>query len=284
MNPRLWLFTTILCLCLVSVACQPIQPPTSTTLPTTSSTVSAEADDITITYTDEGITAPSGIPGGLVTFNFVDERSDPQPSEPQIVRLAGDATLDDYTQALGSDRTRAGEMISALGGAFGRNHFVLTEGTYFATLAGPPTEGPPHMAAFTVTAPPTDEALPTADVKVEMLDFSFAMPDELTAGPQLWHIANGGAQSHHLLIWQRNEGTSHEEFLAGFLSDTPPSGPPPIQWVTGWAATGPGEGGWLELDLAPGEYEIVSFLPDFSESPPVKNQLEQGMHHLLTVK
>ena len=208
----------------------------------------------------------------------------PNASEPQLVRLVGDATLDDYTQALGSDRTRAGEMISALGGAFGRNHFVLSEGNYFVTLAGPPTDGPPLMAAFTVTAASTDEALPTADVEVEMLDFSFAMPDELAAGPQLWHIANGGAQSHHLLIWQRDEGLSHEEFLAGFLGDTPSNGSPPIQWVTGWAATSPGEGGWLELDLAPGEYEIVSFLPDFSETPWVKSQLEQGMHLLLTVK
>ncbi len=280
MNPRLWQFTIMVCLCVVSVACQPIQPQT----PTTSSTISPATGDIMITYADEGITAPSEIEGGLVNVSFVDERTDPRPSEPQIVRLLGDATFDDYTQALASDPASAREMISELGGGFGRNHFVLTEGDYFATLAGPPTKGPPAMAAFTVTAASTADTLPTSDVEVEMLDFSFAMPDELAAGPQLWHVANRGAQSHHLLIWQRDEGVSHEDFLAGFLSDTPPSGPPPMQWVTGWAATSPGEGGWMALDLAPGEYEILSLLPDFSESPPVKSQIEQGMHHLLTVK
>jgi hypothetical protein len=274
MKQRVWQFPILVFMCFVCLACQPIQPQPSSTPP--------DASEIIITYSDDGIAAPSEVQGGLVTFNLQDHRSQPTPSEPQIVRLADGSTLDDYTQALGSGSTLANEMITQMGGAFGLNHFVLAEGNYFATLAGPPMGGPVPMAAFTVTAAGSIGELPTADVEVELLDFRFAMPDEIKAGPQLWHIANKGAQLHHLLIWQRNEGISHEELVGGFL-DGPRSGPPPMQWVIGWAATSAGQEGWVELDLAVGEYAILSLLPDFSTTPWVSSQLEQGMHHLLKV-
>ena len=240
MHSHIWQFAILLPLCFASVACQPVRPQASAE--------PAAVAEIAISFADDGISAPTEIQGGLVTLDLQDDRSQTTPSEPQIVRLADGATVDDYTQALGSDPARADEMITQLGGAFGRNHFVLTEGNYFATLAGPPVEGPPPLAAFTVPAAAPIGELPAADVDVELLDFRFAMADEIKAGSQLWHIANQGAQLHHLLIFQRTEGVSHEELIQGFLSDTPPSWPPPFQWVLGWAATSPGQEGLVESE------------------------------------
>jgi hypothetical protein len=81
---------------------------------------------------------------------------------------------------------------------------------------------------------PGDGTPPTTDVEVELQDFSFVMPDEIAAGKQTWHIVNQGDQWHHLMIWQRNEGVTHEQLIEGMLSAQPSSGPPPMQWVTGW--------------------------------------------------
>jgi hypothetical protein len=173
-------------------------------------------------------------------------------------------------------------LLTALGGAFGRSYLNLEEGNYLALLAGPPAEGPPPLAAISVTEGKAAADPLTADVEVELSDFSFAMPDEIPAGKQLWHFVNSGEQWHHLLIWQRNEGVTHEEFM-GWLLDPQAEGPPPMQWVTGWAAMDAGQEGWAEIDLPAGEYEIVCFLPDFSSMPP-KGHLELGMHRILTVR
>jgi hypothetical protein len=270
-QPLFWLAAA-----LFSLACQPIQPQPNVAQPAPAV--------ITIEHTDARINAPTEMTGGVVTIHFQDSRSQPTPAEPQLARLAEGKTLADYQEAVSLDLVAAAQMITALGGVFGINHFVLAQGNYLALRAGPPTEGPPPLAAITVTGK-NAITLPTADVEVALQDFSFAMPAEIPAGKQLWHFVNQGKQWHHLLIWQRNEGVTHEQFMAWLMTPpgTEPAGPPPMQWVTGWAAMDAGQEGWAELDLAPGEYEIVCFLPDFSTNPP-KGHLELGMHRLLVVK
>jgi hypothetical protein len=44
-----------------------------------------------------------------------------------------------------------------------------------------------------------------------------------------------------------------------------------------------GQQGWVHLDLAPGEYDILCFLSNFTATPP-KSHLEQRMHRILVVK
>jgi hypothetical protein len=43
-----------------------------------------------------------------------------------------------------------------------------------------------------------------------------------------------------------------------------------------------GERAWLDLDLPPGVYTVLCFLPDFASTPP-KSHLEHGMVRTLTV-
>lgn len=274
MRRRIARMTIYLFVIMLVSACQPVQR-----LP---ATVPGATTAITIEYTDDGISASADSQAGLVTIDFHDARSQSKPGEPQIARLADGKTSEDYLQALANDPPAAQALLTALGGAFGRNYFNLVEGKYLALLAGPPAEGQPLLAAFSVTGGNAAAVPPTADVEVELFDFSIAMPDEIPAGKQLWHFVNSGQQWHHVLIWQRNEGVTHEEFM-GWLMDPEAKRPSPMQWVTGWAAMDAGQDGWAEIDLPAGEYEIVCFLPDFSSTPP-KGHLELGMHRILTVR
>jgi uncharacterized cupredoxin-like copper-binding protein len=88
------------------------------------------------------------------------------------------------------------------------------------------------------------------EVAVSLTEFAIDMPTELPAGPTTFAITNNGTVEHNFEV----EGQGIEEELEMNLA--------------------PGESGTLELDLAPGTYEVYC---------PVGNHAEQGMEVELTV-
>jgi uncharacterized cupredoxin-like copper-binding protein len=125
-----------------------------------------------------------------------------------------------------------------------------------------PTETPEPQAASEPEAPvapgddaPAEEEQPAedeeaAEVDVSLTEFAIDMPTELPAGPTTFVVTNDGTIEHSLEI----EGQGIEEELEPHLQ--------------------PGESGTLEVDLAPGTYEVYC---------PVGNHREQGMELELTV-
>jgi plastocyanin len=88
------------------------------------------------------------------------------------------------------------------------------------------------------------------EVAVSLTEFAIDMPTELPAVPTTFAITNNGTVEHNFEV----EGQGIEEELEMNLA--------------------PGESGTLELDLAPGTYEVYC---------PVGNHAEQGMEVELTV-
>lgn len=145
---------------------------------------------------------------------------------------------------------------------------VLTEGRYALEYA-PETEGPRERTyhEFRVEGAAGAPA-PTADATVQWADFAFAFPPNLPAGEQTWHVRNIGAQLHHMVIFTLAEGATLEDFVA-FMEQMEEGGPPepgageplaePVDYV-GTMSTG--QESYHFVDLAPGQYVAVCFLPD----------------------
>jgi hypothetical protein len=62
----------------------------------------------------------------------------------------------------------------------------------------------------------------------------------------------------------------------------PPPGPPPFEWAGGYQVIMPGATGWATLDLTPGEYALVCFIP--SPANQGKRHFALGMFRPFSVK
>jgi hypothetical protein len=111
-----------------------------------------------------------------------------------------------------------------------------------------------------------------------MADFHFSMPGELKAGPQVWKVVNNGAQPHELAILKLAPGKTPPD-VATFV--TKPSGPPPFASMGGMQALQPGRSGYVNLDLEPGNYMAVCFVPDPQSGKP---HVQLGMAMPFSVK
>jgi len=127
--------------------------------------------------------------------------------------------------------------------------------------------------------PPPPPPGPPAAVRVTAADYSFQMPDTLTAGPTTFTLANTGKELHHLQLIRLEEGKTVAD-----LATVKPGTPPP-SWmvlVGGPNPAAPTREVVTAVDLVPGNYVAVCFIP----SPPpgdLKPHVLKGMVHPFTV-
>ena len=129
---------------------------------------------------------------------------------------------------------------------------------------------------------PELEDVPGA-VEIVMAEMYFEVPDTITAGPQIWHAVNAGQQVHHIVLSRVPEGTTEEqviELAASFLE--PPASPEAsaspvvpalsfedVEDVFSTLLFSHGQQNWYEVDLEPGTYALMCFMPDPSGTPHV---------------
>ncbi len=146
----------------------------------------------------------------------------------------------------------------------------------------------------TVTGEMPEVEDPTGHVEIGLIDMDFVVPDSFAAGPQVWHVTNNGLQVHHLVLSRVPAGTTEDqvvELVSSFFA--PPASPEA-------AATPVIESGLAfddvedvfftpplsrdrfnlyEVDLEPGTYAMVCFMPDPSGTAHVM----LGMVAIITV-
>jgi hypothetical protein len=120
--------------------------------------------------------------------------------------------------------------------------------------------------------PQDDAALPegaTAEVEpgavrvdVTAVEFTFELAGPVAAGRTSFVVTNEGAQAHYLGVAQLAEGATIDDVLAA----DDPTGVIAAEWDTGLAAAG-GDEEVVTLDLEPGEYAMLCFLPDADGTP-----------------
>lgn len=153
----------------------------------------------------------------------------------------------------------------------------------------------PRVLTVTGDMPAVDEI--TGAIDVSLADMSFELPDSVVAGPQIWSVANVGEQVHHIELAGVPDGTTTDQVIELFMAyftvlGTPAATEPgatPIDPVLGFdqfrivystPLLSAGQGNWYEVDLEPGTYVMMCFLPDPEGTP----HFMLGMIEVITVE
>jgi hypothetical protein len=196
-----------------------------------------------------------------------------------LVRLNDGVTLDQFFQqaavddggvtALSLITGYGGPNAAAPGGGTSSSTQALVEGEYLMICFIPsPSDGQPHAVKGMVTPfsvageePAVEAALPEDDVagEIGLADFAFTVPDDFD-GQGTFAVTNAGPQQHEVTIYALADGATVDQVLDFFGGEA--SGVPPEAPAGGLAAVGTDITAYIELDLEPGEYALVCFLPD----------------------
>ena len=245
---------------------------------------------ITIKAHDYSYEAPARVEAGLVSITLENEGQEPH--HVQLARLNDGVSVEQFQTALQQGPEAALSLITWAGGpgvidVGGRQEVTmeLTAGTYMLLCFVPSPDGTPHLAKGMVTSlevvdnqEQTGAQPPQADATIKMDDFTFLLPAEIKAGPQIWQIDNQGQQPHEIALIKLAEGKTMED-VGAFMAA--PDGPPPFADVGGLQGIDPGESGWVNLNLTPGEYVALCHIPDPASGKP---HMELGMVTPFSVK
>lgn len=265
--------TFISLVALALTACQPIEAMEETT-----------TQSIVVEITADGLTVPDEMPSGIVTVTF--KNNSDMAASPGFAWMHEGSTVADFEKAVQDE-----DFLAILATSSMLNTVELApgdskEGIYDlkageVIVANFPDDGPPQLKTSKATTPST-MAAPVADYSIEVADFTFVMPDEITAGEHLWEIRNTGKQHHEIIIVKLNEGIALEELIKLASAEEPPQDPPYEEIAFG-GFLGSDITSWVTLDIPAGEYTVICFLPN-TDAEDMSPHLAHGMVRTLVVK
>ena len=239
----------------------------------------AAPPELEILATDFAFEHPASIQAGATAISLVNDGEEEH--QAQFARINDDATFEDVGAALQSqDFAAYFSLITLAGGPTGvppdetgLTGSELTAGSYalICFIAG--QDGVPHLAKgmlsqLEVTDSSTSAELPGGESDLTLQDFSFLGVESLPTGEQVVNVTNAGPQPHEAQVVRLSEGVDVDELIPMFTSTEPPSGPPPFSSVGGLAAIAPDARATMTLDLEPGEYAFLCFVPDPASGNP----------------
>ncbi len=130
-----------------------------------------------------------------------------------------------------------------------------------------PDDGVPEMfkgmsADLTVTKAEGNEAtLPSADLRTEMVDFSYVLDGTPAAGSAIVEVTNTGMDPHEAIVYKLDEGVSVQDAMDFMMAGEDADGPPPFMTVGGMAPMSTGLTAWYELEFESGDYGLFCFIP-----------------------
>ena len=248
----------------------------------------AELPQVTIEKSADGYVLPADIPEGAVAVT-INNQSDTA-ANAMLARLNPDVTLDAFMEALGQGPIAALPLVSLVGGTeapAGESKDVILSfkpGTYVLLDMG--EDAPPPVNFTVADGEGEGAAAPEGDVKVSLLDFAFSLPLEMSAGEQLWQVENKGTQWHEMGIVRIDPNTPMSELheiinQMNSEEELNPDAESAVQPVNFMFPISAGERTWFNLDLEPGSYMIICFLPDLENGHA---HFEEGMMQVVTVK
>jgi hypothetical protein len=122
---------------------------------------------------------------------------------------------------------------------------------------------PFEVTAASSTAPAEP---PAADITIKLVDYDFQPSQPLTPGRHIIRVENAGPQAHEIVLLKLAPGKTVEDF--GRWAETGMKGPPPAEPLGGIAALDKGDHGSFDVDLTPGEYGFICFVPDAKDGKP----------------
>ncbi len=289
----------LLVLILISVvmglvaACGASATPTPTLVPPTATPVPPpEPNAVAYSAVNYAFAGPATLPSGLteITLTNVSDELHMQ----QLIKLPDDMTIGDFMTVLAESAPEdppppgieSAGGVSVIGPEISATTIIdLEAGNYIMICFVADPEGVPHFALgmllpLTVT-PATGPAAqePESTISVDMVDFGFDLSSPITAGPQVIEANNLGSQEHEFFFVKLAPGATIDEALEAL--EFGGADPPPGVALGGLQAVGPGRGGFVTIDFAPGEYAMVCAIPDVDTGAP---HFALGMLHQFTIQ
>lgn len=255
--------------------------------------------ELRMVATDYAFEVTGEVAAGLTLITL--ENNGAEPHHAQLMQLTEGESPETLQVAMGQGPEEMFGLGRFVGGPSavgpgGQTQVILNldPGQYVALCFVESPDGVPHLAkgmvqAFEVaeSGTPTATEEPQAAGSVVLLDFAFTLPAEIAAGPQIWEVVNEGPQPHEIALLKLAPGVTPEQ-LQGMFAGPPASpeaghdmaspaatsdpaaaaGPPPFEPVGGMQALAAGMRGWAVLDLEPGNYLAVCFVPDPASGQP----------------
>lgn len=245
---------------------------------------------VTFTAVDYAYEGPDQIDAGLTNVTLINEGQTAH--HLQLARLPEEKTVEEIFALFQENPPEAIGALTFVGGPGlldpGLRQDVVIDllpGTYLALSFVLDENGAPYMAKgmakpFAVAAGETASATPSieADGTAQLLDFSFVLPAEIQSGEQVWQVVNEGQEPHEVMIVKLADGKDVGDVLA-FLHTL--DGEQPYANIGGFQAITPGQTGWLKLDLAPGNYVALCYVPGAETG---ELHFHMGMIQAFTVK
>jgi hypothetical protein len=292
---------------LFAAGCQSAEEPADAAPPTTDGSA-AVADVVEVTEPDQTLrfvardysfAGPTTATAGLTELMLENEGAEDH--QLALFRLDDGVEAGTVLAALGEAGNleagrEYGEWIAGPNGVSnGASVSVVTTlepGQYIVGCLIPSPDGTPHamkgmLAALTVSeasapsAPTTGPEAETADSalpRISLHDYHVMLPDGFDGSGPI-EVVNEGDEVHELAIARLADGATANDVVDYETSPRPHSAPAPYALVTGTSFIDPGRTGRLDLDLAPGEYVALCFIP----APSGEAHLALGMVHPFTV-
>lgn len=268
---------------LTAAACRPDRPPAPAAggdgAP---ATAAPPANVVTFIARDYGFEGPAQIPAGATMFRL--DNQGKELHQLVITRLDEGRTYDSLLAALRKPGPPprwmhlVGGPNASRPGATSNATEKLAEGHYAVLCFIPSADGIPHMAKgmiapleVTAATGPAAREVP-ADLTVTLTDYGFDLPTTITAGSHVIKVKNAGPQPHELVIVKLDPGKSVKDIEAWERGGE--KGAPPVSPLGGVAPMMADESGQFTVDLAPGDYVLLCFVPDMHDG---KAHLIHGM-------
>ena len=246
--------------------------------------------EVVITVTEAGFEVPDEVQAGTVLLTL--ENNAPFPAGFSLIQLPEGVSMADLmppppaSPVEGASPAAEGgpEFPPVLydavwaGGAFampglsGQAVVTLTAGEWIID-AGPEAGFPPGILNVTGEAGDGMD-VPEGAVSVELDNFQIVLPEEIPAGPQIWHATNIGDQPHEVFISKTPERLTVDEAMALVQMDPTaepdPSLPNPEEFedVGFIPPISQDKSLMVDLNLEPGHYVAVCFMPTEGEDVP----------------
>ena len=241
----------------------------------------ASPNMVSFTAKEFSFEGPDSIPAGLTMFHLTDAGQ--QLHHLQLIKLEDGKTFADYqaaSKAAGPPPAWAVPYGGVNPPALGETTIaseVMEPGNYAVVCF---VEGPdhvPHIAkgmakALKVTeSPNANTTEPTADVTMTLSDYTFTLSKPLAAGRQMIKVENAASQPHEVVLVQIEPGKTMQDVRKWVFEM---KGPPPGKPLGGIPAFIKGKNAFFEVNLAPGDYGLICFVPDAKDGKP---HVEHGM-------
>jgi len=278
----------------VAFACRSDKPATdqaakSSATPATPASAPAAPPLVHVKAADFKFDMPASVPAGPVNFHLMNEGT--QLHHAIVVRLEDGKTLKDLAEAMKTEGPPP-SWLKFVGGPNGiapggtaSSTLLLTPGQYAVVCFIPGADGIPHMAkgmvqGFQVAGPASEAALPAATDTMHLKDYGFQSNRPISAGSHSILVVNDGPQVHEAVLLKLVPGKSVKDF-GEWATTGGMKGQPPAMPIGGAGLMQPGTSSLISVDLTPGDYGYICFVPDAKDGKP---HLAHGMMSQFTVQ